>query len=103
MIKNKVISLLLNLQGIGRKIFKMTKSVKNNVDTKTNSDSQEDYDQSMLDSFVPESPNQSYDVKEIINTIIDPNSFLEVQERTKPSNEMINQVSLWLLENESNI
>tara|TARA_Y100000996_G_scaffold81824_1_gene56126 strand:+ start:436 stop:2022 length:1587 start_codon:yes stop_codon:yes gene_type:complete len=52
----------------------------NNVDAKTNSDSQEDYDQSMLDSFVPESPNQSYDVKEIINTIIDPNSFLEVQE-----------------------
>jgi hypothetical protein len=35
MIKNKVISLLLNLQLIGIKIFKMTKSVKENVDTKT--------------------------------------------------------------------
>ena len=76
------------LQKIARPIMKIAADTKltknilpsNNVDTKTNSDSQEDYDQSMLDSFVPESPNQSYDVKEIINTIIDPNSFLEVQE-----------------------
>ena len=30
-------------------------------------------------------------------------SFQEVQERTKPSNEMIHQVSLWLLENDYQI
>ncbi len=33
-----------------------------------------------LDSIIPENPNQPYDMKEVINHIVDKNSFYEVQE-----------------------
>ena len=52
----------------------------NNVDIKSSNETSGGSDQSMLDNFIPDTPNQSYDVKEVIETIIDSGSFVEVQE-----------------------
>jgi len=51
----------------------------NNVDIKSSNETSGDSDQSMLDNFIPDTANQSYDVKEVIETIIDSGSFVEVQ------------------------
>lgn len=57
----------------------------NNIDIKNNSDSPDSSDQTKLNNFIPENPNQSYDVKEIIETIIDSNSFVEIQKSYAPN------------------
>ena len=51
----------------------------NNVDMKSSDSSVETADQEDLNKLIPENPNQSYDVFEVIETIIDTNSFIEVQ------------------------
>ena len=46
---------------------------------KASDSSVETVNQEDLNKLIPENPNQSYDVFEVIETIIDTNSFIEVQ------------------------
>lgn len=41
--------------------------------------------QDYLNSIVPEDPNRPYDMKEIINILVDNNTFLEIQEKFAPN------------------
>ncbi len=50
----------------------------------TNADFNEDR-QDYLNKIVPDDPNRPYDMKEIINTLADNNSFLEIHEKFAPN------------------
>ena len=51
----------------------------NNIEKNNSDKTFESLSQNSLNNLIPNSPNQSYDMKEIINTISDIDSFLEVQ------------------------
>ena len=57
----------------------------NNVDKSTVSQSFSTEDQKLLNGMMPESPTQGYDVKNIVGTISDQNSFIEVQKDYAPN------------------
>ena len=68
MIKNKITSLLLNLQHFGIKFFKMTKSVKKNVDTKTEIGDRWKHKSIVMTQFAFHKSSEQKDMREWLRT-----------------------------------